>query len=571
MGGMLRAQQVPMAIPNGSFEQWTSHSGYSVTVLFFPVSVYDTFSTPSSWSYPSYPVNQTVNLMGANVNINTAIPLVKTMRETGVVPDSNTAVRLQTIMLSDIVNSTVLSLAAGSIDTMLTQEIIPSILSTGEVDVEAFLPLVSNLMSGSGDLVSMLPTLLALDVNDYITGGLALGDFRPGRLTGSYKYQSAVGGDNGGVLMIGTHYNAATHRRDIVGAGLNVTLFDAGVYTPFGVDYMPASDLVPGSPNLAPDSLIILLFSSAGNNRQQGSYLCVDNLMLWPAPDTCATVVDMELVNRVYDAFPEMALEWDGSYQPDHWEVEYGPYGFQHGSGTLVETNESYFAIFELENAHILRPNTWYDFYVRSVCEDSVYGDWEMMNYQTFCARVDSLTVHGSGDDIHVTADNRVSGYSVSWVDTTDTRSWEVSYGIFNPDYPDNWSTWATSIEVDTPYFEFPPLVPGQRYTVSVVAHCAEDNYGEPVMVSFSTLGSEGIDGIGLTQLSIQPNPANGQCRVTLPDNTAAELRLYTVDGRLLQTVKASSSAVLELSMPGVYLLHATTSTGVATYKIVNQ
>lgn len=568
MGGMLRAQQGPMAIPNGSFEQWTSHSGYSVTVLFFPVSVYDTFSTPSIWSYPSYPVNQTVNLMGANVNINTAIPLVKTMRETGVVPDSNTAVRLQTIMLSDIVNSTVLSLAAGSIDTMLTQQIIPTILSTGEVDVEAFLPLVSNLMSGSGDLVSMLPTLLALDVNDYITGGLALGDFRPGRLTGSYKYQSAVGGDNGGVLMIGTHYNAATHRRDIVGAGLNVTLFDAGVYTPFGVDYMSASDLVPGSPNLAPDSLIILLFSSAGNNRQQGSYLCVDNLMLWPAPDTCATVVDMELSNVVFDAFPEMVLEWNGSYQPDHWEVEYGPYGFQHGTGTLVETDEPYLEIYELENAHILRPNTWYDFYVRSVCDDSVYGDWEMMNYQTFCARVNSLTVHGSGDDLHVTADHRISGYSVTWVDTTDTRRWGVSYGVYNPEYPDILPTYR---EVDTPYFELPPLVPGRQYTVSVAAHCAEDNYGDEVWTYVNTPDLEGINGIGLTQLSIQPNPANGQCQVTLPDNTAAELTLYTVDGRLIRTVEASSSVVLELPLPGVYLLHATTPTGVATYKIVNQ
>lgn len=567
MGGMLRAQQVTMPIPNGSFEQWTSHSGYSVTVFFVPISVYDTFSTPSIWNYPSYPINQTVSFMGSNVNINTSVPVVKTTRETGVVPDSNTAVRLQTIMLSDIVNSTVLALASGSIDTMLTQEIIPSILSTGEVDVEAFIPLISNLMSGSGDLYSMLPTLLALDVNDYITGGLALGDFRPGRLTGSYKYQSAVSGDNGGVLMIGTRYNTATHRRDIVGAGLNTSLYDANVYTPFGVDYIPVSELVAGSPRLEPDSLIVLLFSSAGNNRQQGSYLCVDNLMLWPAPDTCATVVDMELSNVVFDAFPEMVLEWNGSYQPDHWEVEYGPYGFQHGTGTLVETDEPYLEIYELENAHILRPNTWYDFYVRSVCDDSVYGDWELMNYQTFCARVNSLTVHGSGDDLHVTADHRISGYSVTWVDTTDTRSWGISYGVYDHEYQGIFPTYR---EVDTPYFELPPLVPGLQYTVSVSAHCAEDNYGDEVWTYVNTPSLDGINGVGHTQLSIHPNPAKGQFQVTLPDNTTAELRLYTIDGQLIRTVEATSSVAMELPLPGVYLLHATTPTGVATYKIVN-
>lgn len=567
MGGMLRAQQVTMPIPNGSFEQWTSHSGYSVTVFFVPISVYDTFSTPSIWNYPSYPINQTVSFMGSNVNINTSVPVVKTTRETGVVPDSNTAVRLQTIMLSDIVNSTVLALASGSIDTMLTQEIIPSILSTGEVDVEAFIPLISNLMSGSGDLYSMLPTLLALDVNDYITGGLALGDFRPGRLTGSYKYQSAVSGDNGGVLMIGTRYNTATHRRDIVGAGLNTSLYDANVYTLFGVDYIPVSELVAGSPRLEPDSLIVLLFSSAGNNRQQGSYLCVDNLMLWPAPDTCATVVDMELSNVVFDAFPEMVLEWNGSYQPDHWEVEYGPYGFQHGTGTFVETDEPYFEIYELENAGVLRPNTWYDFYVRSVCDDSVYGDWELMNYQTFCARVNSLTVHGSGEDLHVTADHRISGYSVTWVDTTDTRSWGISYGVYNPEYPDILPVYR---EVDTPYFELPPLVPGLQYTVSVSAHCAEDNYGDEVWTYVNTPSLDGINGVGHTQLSIHPNPAKGQFQVTLPDNTTAELRLYTIDGQLIRTVETSSSVSMELPLPGVYLLHATTPTGVATYKIVN-
>lgn len=173
--GMLRGQ-VPMTIPNGSFEQWNSHPGYSVTVLFVPISVYDAFSTPSTWCYPSYPVNQTVSLLGMNVNINTTVPILKAMQETGAVPDGNKAVKLQTIMLEDIVNPTVLSVASSSLDPTLTSQIIPSILSTAAIDLEAFIPLLTTMMSGSGDISSMLPTLLALDVNDYFTGGLALGD-----------------------------------------------------------------------------------------------------------------------------------------------------------------------------------------------------------------------------------------------------------------------------------------------------------------------------------------------------------------------------------------------------------
>ena len=142
------------------------------------------------------------------------------------VPDGSNAVKLQTLMISDIVNSTVLSLAGSSIDTSLTSQVIPSILSTGQVDIDALIPIISNLLSGGGDLLSMLPTLLAMDVNDFITGGISLGGLRPGRLTGSYKFHSAVEGDNGGTIMLGTHYNTTTHQRDIVGLGINLAMID---------------------------------------------------------------------------------------------------------------------------------------------------------------------------------------------------------------------------------------------------------------------------------------------------------------------------------------------------------
>ena len=564
--GLVGRAQTPMTIPNGSFEQWTSHEGYSVTVIYMPLSVYDTFSTPSVWNYPSYPVNQTVSFMGMNVNINTSVPIVKTTRVTGAVPNGNTAVKLHTIKLEDIVNSTVLSLAGSYIDSSLTQQVIPSILTTGTIDVEVFIPLISTLMSGSGDLLSLLPTLLTEDVNNYITGGLPLDGFKPGRITGSYKFHSATSGDNGGVMMLGTRYNTTTHKREVVGAGVNSGLTDANVFTPFEVEYQPLSVLVPGSPEYNPDSLIVILLSSAGTNMQQGSYLCLDNLNLWLAPDTCASVLNLTLENQVYDAFPEMVIEWTGSSQPDHWQVEYGPQGFPLGSGTVVETNESSFAIYELENAHMLSPNTWYDFYVRSVCEDSVYGDWDSVQYRTPCAKVGSVVVNG--DEIWVTEDNKIGGYSLSWIDTTDTRSWGVYYGIYNS-MIDNWGTYVT---VDTPYFEFPPLQPGKTYSVEISANCGEGNYGDIVWANFNTPNLEGIETAGLPLLDVSPNPANGQCTVTFSDNMPAELKLYSIDGRLVQTVSTTGTpVVLTLPEPGIFLLQATTPSRTSTTKIVNR
>ena len=173
MGGTFHAQ-VPIPLPNSSFEQWDNHSGYNVTVLFFNLPVYSDYTTPSGWNYPAYPVNQSVSFMGMTVNINTSVPVVLATLENTAVPNGNTAVKLQTLMIDDIVSSTVLNLAGSSIDSSLTSQVIPSILTTGQVDIDAMIPIISSLLSGNGDVVSMLPTLLAMDVNDFITGGTTL-------------------------------------------------------------------------------------------------------------------------------------------------------------------------------------------------------------------------------------------------------------------------------------------------------------------------------------------------------------------------------------------------------------
>ena len=72
--------------------------------------------------------------------------------------------------------------------------------------------------------------------------------------------------------------------------------------------------------------------------------------------------------------------------------------------------------------------------------------------------------------------------------------------------------------------------------------------------------------------MDVYPNPANGRCVVTLPDNTEAELNLYSADGRLIKTIaNASGATELQLSSQGVFLLQATTQAGTATRKIINR
>lgn len=567
MQGAIQSQ-ITMPVPSGSFEQWTAHTGYNISFMGMNLPVFEDYSTPTGWNYLAYTVNESFSVYGAQINVNTQLPLIKVDQETGSVPDGSKAVKLQTFMLSDIVGGLVYAMAASQLDPMLTTTVFPSILSTGAVNVDSLMPLVTTVLANTDSLMSILRPLASMDVNNYITGGIDLGGNTPSLLNGYYKYQSGQSADNGGVIMLGTRYNPATRQREVVGGGINIALTDIASYTPFTVEYQSLHALDPSFAEQQPDSLIVLLVSSASNERVQGSYLCVDNLSLMldtasvAEADSCASITWMEAVTETYDAFPEMALHWTGSSQPDHWEIEYGPQGFMLGSGATATSNECRFAIYELEEQGILQSNTWYDFYVRAVCDDDTYGEWDSIHYRTFCAKVDNLAV--SDDNITVNADGLLEGYRITWSDATDTQRWLVDYGITGS--PDGQAT-----EVSEPLFNMPPLRPNTQYTVSVYALCGEDNYGDSRWIRFTT-STVGIAEADTFSLSVCPNPANGRCIVTLPDNTAAELNLYSADGRLIKTI-ANAGGATELQLPsqGVFLLQAVTPNGTATHKIVNR
>ena len=560
--------QITMPVSNGSFEQWTSHSGYNVSIMGMNLPVYEAYSTPTEWDYLAYPVNEAFSIYGSTINVNTTLPLIKISQETGTVPDGSKAVKLETFMLSDIVSGLVYVMAASELDPILTSTVFPSVLSTGVVNVDSLMPLVTTVLANTDSLMSILRPMASMDVNNFIIGGIDLGGNTPSQLNGYYKYQSGESTDNGGVIMLGTRYNTTTQRREVVGGGINIALTDISSFTPFTVEYLSLHELDPSFAEQTPDSLIVLLVSSASNERAQGSYLCVDNLSLMldtasvAEADSCASITWMEAVTETYDAFPEMALHWTGSSQPDHWQIEYGPQGFTHGNGTLATSNDCTFAIYELENQGLLQPNTWYDFYVRAVCDDDTYGEWDSVHYRTFCAKVSNLAM--ADDNIHVNADGLLEGYLITWNDATNTQRWLVEYGIVG-------SNEGGFEEVDEPQFNMPPLRPNTLYEVLVSSLCGEDNYGDVLRIVFTTT-TVGIANVEAVQMEVYPNPANGRCVVTLPDNTEAELNLYSADGRLIKTIaNASGATELQLSSQGIFLLQATTQAGTATRKIINR
>jgi len=385
-----------IAIPNPSFENWSTGEGYEVEALvYLTLPVYEDFTYPTGWNYPSYPVNEDFSYSSLTINVNTNLPLMKITDENSSVVDGSHAIKMQSFMLSDIINSTVYNLAQSSLDESLTTSVFPTVLSTGVVDIDEFLPMMYTITSSLGSLYQLMMAFSDVDVNSVINGGIALNGAIPDKLTGYYKYTSAGDGDNGGIMILGTKYNPTTNKREVVGGGYTTALTDTSVYTRFEVTYSPLSEIYPSAPYEEADSLIVFLFSSANSEPQQGSVLYLDNLQLSAQEeiipeDTCSAVFDLHVI-EVDTTHATIGWSFDGD--PNHFEAEYGIHGFTPGSGTLVNVSESFVYLSNL------LPDTEYDIYVRCGCLNDLWGEWSMISFHTDTLPIDHTGIQNFTED----------------------------------------------------------------------------------------------------------------------------------------------------------------------------
>ncbi len=571
-GAKAQTQDSTIAIPNPSFENWSTGSGYSVAMV---IQVYGSYTYPTSWNIPTYPVNQTVSYF----TINTNLPLIKITNVTSGAVNGSHALKMESFMLSDIIGSTVYNMAASSLDPMMTSSVFPTILSTGEVDVMEFLPMMYDITSNFGNLSQMLSLLDEVDINTLIDGGIPLNGNIPGRMTGYYKYTSAPGGDNGGILMLGTKYNTATHKREVVGAGYTVSLTDASTYTPFELTYSPLSQITPGTPYVEADSLVIFLFSSANANPRQGSALFLDNLQLFtgvpPQPDTCSAVFNLS-VDAVDTT--HVFTSWTYEGDPDHFQVELGPQGFRHGQGMQITVFDSLFSI------NGLQPDTWYDLYVRCVCDNDLYGEWAVVTFHTdtlippviipddTCSAVFNLHLIDV-DTMHAT---------IGWSFEGDPDHFEAEYGVQGFAQGN-----GTTVGATESFLHLSNLQPDTYYDVYVRCVCDEELFGEWAMMSFhtdtlvppavnpgDTTGGDttSIQRFAANMLTVYPNPAHGQCVVSFAGELPQTVKLYTLDGKLIQeTIPTKETIELTFPTTGIFILNCEMREGTLTRKIVNQ
>ena len=110
-------------------------------------------------------------------------------------------------------------------------------------------------------------------------------------------------------------------------------------------------------------------------------------------------------------------IRWRANRNVWNYEVEYGPHGFEHGTGsTLLVTAASV-------TLAGLRSGTNYDVYIRSHCLNGDSSEWSSpINFTTLCSDI----------------------YELPW--TEDFSMWEISYG-YTPSRPACWNNYPSVID----------------------------------------------------------------------------------------------------------------------------
>ena len=513
--------QNAISLTNSGFENWSTGNGYSVSVSFFgfPISlpVYSDYIYPTGWNFPTYPVNETINYSGTDVNVNTDLPLLKVTDETSGVPEGSHAVKLQSFMLSDIINSTVYNLASSNLDEWLTTTVFPTVLTTGVVDIDQLLPMVEDFTNNFDSLPMLLGVFDSVDLNSIIDGGIPLNGEVFGRMTGSYKYTSGVSGDRGGILVLGSKYNPATQRREVVGGGYTADLTDISAYTPFEIAYTPLSEIDSTVEYVEADSLVILIFSSANSEPQQGSALYLDDLRLWAVGEEPPVFIDTTAVAC-------------GSF---NW---YGEEFTSSGDYTHpIEDSDSIIIL------HLTINQGTYNSIVTTVCDSYEWHDSTYTESGTYVFEYTNETDCPSADTLHLTVVTINTEIELHVLLTEDGENY-VFVSQENAEY--QWMNCETNelIEGATQQ-QFTPEVSGSYACIITLGECVDTTECEYVSAGV------GITENSTTDLILYPNPTTGIVTVQLAPKTLSlnpEIQVFDVFGRMLDIVETFHETSLQ-------------------------
>lgn len=114
-------------------------------------------------------------------------------------------------------------------------------------------------------------------------------------------------------------------------------------------------------------------------NESNKSIFCIDDFFYENAP-LCLEPLNPRALNSGIDF---ATVTWDNYKPATEWQIEYGPKGFLHGTGTIENVNTYPFKI-----TNSLLDDTEYDFYIRSKCTNEFSGWSDRAYFKTKCLGV---------------------------------------------------------------------------------------------------------------------------------------------------------------------------------------
>ena len=141
----------------------------------------------------------------------------------------------------------------------------------------------------------------------------------------------------------------------------------------------------------------------------------------------------------------------------------------------------------------------------------------------------------------------------------------------------------GTTVGSTESFLHLSDLQPDTHYDLYVRCVCDTDLFGEWAMTTFHTdtlvpptpvdpVDSTGIQTLTAGKMLVYPNPAHGQCTVQFERETPSVVRLFTIEGTLVQEfIPTHESIELTLPSSGVFLLVCDMKEGTVVRKIVSR
>lgn len=154
-------------------------------------------------------------------------------------------------------------------------------------------------------------------------------------------------------------------------------------------------------------------------------------------------------------------FEWDTS-NGTAWQFEYGPTGFQLGTGTVVQTSQLNYLI------NGLSPSTSYTVYLRNNCGSDGYSNYISLDFITL---EPAIVCNAPSNVIRI--DSGSNFITIGWDENNET-AWEVEFG------PVGHPVGSGTIEPTTQSnYRIEGLTPSTTYEIYVRADCGSDGFSE--------------------------------------------------------------------------------------------